>query len=79
MSTTTPQTWGARIRQRRLELGLTQVQVAEAAALSQRSLSAYESNDVLPPARRQTRIAAALDIAPEALFPFSDITEEVAS
>ena len=31
MSTTTPQTWGARIRQRRLELGLTQVQVAEAA------------------------------------------------
>lgn len=54
---------GARIIQVRKELGLTQEELAELAGVSQRSMQAYETGEVIP-YRKMREIAAVLQVSP---------------
>jgi len=54
---------GMRIVQARKELGLTQEELAELAGVSQRSMQAYETGEVIP-YRKMREIAAVLETSP---------------
>lgn len=58
-----------RIRARRLELGLTQVQVAQATGIAQCDISRYESGAHRPMRRNLVRLAGALGCTPDDLTP----------
>lgn len=57
-----------RIRHTRLEKGLTQVQLAEAAGITQSTLSLIESGRSGPSLRVAQRIALALEISVDSLL-----------
>ena len=69
MQTETP-TWGAGVKSRRQEKGLTQTQLAEAAKVTQSSISRLEQGSRQISDAARLRIATALDANPYELFPY---------
>ena len=61
-------TIGERIRERRLELGISQQELAKATGISGGTLSAYETKGKMPAADIAQRIAKALDVTVEWLL-----------
>lgn len=61
-------TLGNRIRSRREELGLNQVELAEKSKLTQASISRIESDIITPKATTLIVLAIALDLAPNAFL-----------
>jgi transcriptional regulator with XRE-family HTH domain len=59
---------GAMIRRLRIEKGLTQEQLAEAAKLSQPALSQYEKGHVTPSLPAAKRLARALGVSLDSLI-----------
>ena len=57
-------TLGNRIRSRREELGLNQVELAEKSKLTQASISRIESDRIAPKATTLIALAIALDLVP---------------
>ncbi len=69
---------GERIRQRRVELGLTQDQLAAKLGISYQQLQKYERGANRISASRLFELAACLDAAPASFFPeLRDGTEEL--
>jgi transcriptional regulator with XRE-family HTH domain len=64
--------WGVRVRDKRLELGWTQAQLAEQSSVSQQLVSAIERG--LQGGRDDTRraLARALGVRPNELFPYPE-------
>ena len=60
--------FGAVVRRHRLERGLSQERLAEAAGLSQRYLSVLERGENSPTLNVIVRLAAALDLSPSELL-----------
>jgi XRE family transcriptional regulator, regulator of sulfur utilization len=60
--------FGAVVRRHRLERGLSQERLAEAAGLSQRYLSVLERGENSPTLNVIVRLAAALDLSPADLL-----------
>lgn len=61
-------TLGNRIRSRREELGLNQVELAKKSRLTQASISRIESDIIVPKATTLIVLAIALDLAPNAFL-----------
>ncbi len=61
-------TLGNRIRNRREELGLTQVELAEKTQLTQGYISRIEGNSFIPKSTTLTVLALALDLSPNAFL-----------
>ncbi|MCM1436213.1 MAG: helix-turn-helix domain-containing protein [Ruminococcus flavefaciens] len=61
-------TLGNRIRSRREELGLNQVELAEKSKLTQASISRIESDRIAPKATTLIALAIALDLVPNAFL-----------
>ena len=59
---------GAAIRSRRLELGLTRQELAEAVGATVLKLRDYEAGTARPPAETLVRIACVLGVRPSALL-----------
>lgn len=57
--------WGARIRSERLQLGMTQDELAEAAKVSRRTIGSIERGDVVAQPGVLARILKALGLEPE--------------
>ena len=62
--------WGARIREVRRAQERSQVWVAHAVGVDQRTISRIERGDMTITPRMMIRLAAALDIEPAVLFTF---------
>ena len=60
--------FGAAVRRRRIELGLTQEDLAQAAGLSQRYISVLERGENSPTLNVIFRICRALDVSPMELL-----------
>lgn len=58
-------TLGNRIRSRREELGLNQVELAEKSRLTQATISRIESDKLMPKATTLIVLATSLDLAPD--------------
>ena len=67
------ESWGRKIRQRRVALGFTQVQLADKAGIGQSMLSKIESGDTCPSDDVKFRIAGALLSTPDLLFPYPPV------
>jgi transcriptional regulator with XRE-family HTH domain len=67
---TTLEEWGAAIVVRRRELGLTQRDLAARADLTQQYLSLIERGAVEPRLDLRLRLASALEMTAESLFPY---------
>lgn len=67
------QRWGAAICARRKELGLSQVELAEATKVDQRTISAYERGRYQPPLDTRLAIAKALDTTHDSLFSVDEV------
>jgi ribosome-binding protein aMBF1 (putative translation factor) len=63
-------TWGERIRSRRLELGLSQFEVAERIHMTQNALSRWESAIAAPTDKDKLALALALETEVVDLFPW---------
>lgn len=61
-------TLGNRIRSRREELGLNQVELAEKSKLTQGSISRIEGDMITPKATTLIALAISLDLAPNAFL-----------
>lgn len=61
-------TLGNKIRSRREELGLTQVELAEKTRLTQGYISRIEGNSFIPKSTTLTVLALALDLSPNAFL-----------
>lgn len=61
-------TLGNKIRNRRVELGLTQVELAERTRLTQATISRIEDNIITPKATTLIVLAISLDLAPNAFL-----------
>lgn len=61
-------TLGNRIRNRREELGLNQVELAEKSKLTQATISRIESDTITPKATTLIVLAISLDLAPNAFL-----------
>ena len=61
-------TIGNKIRSRREELGLTQVELAKKAKVTQGSISRIEGNTLIPKATTLMVLAFALNLAPDAFL-----------
>lgn len=61
-------TLGNKIRSRREELGLNQVELAEKSKLTQASISRIESGIIAPKATTLIALAIALDLVPNAFL-----------
>lgn len=61
-------TLGNKIRNRRVELGLTQVELAERTRLTQATISRIEDNIIAPKATTLIVLAIFLDLAPNAFL-----------
>lgn len=61
-------TLGNRIRSRREELGLNQVELAEKSKLTQASISRIESDIIVPKATTLIALAIALNLVPNAFL-----------
>lgn len=62
-------TWGGNIKARRLELDITQEELAELAGLSQQAISRIERDDLIPSEQAAARIAEALASTVELIDP----------
>ncbi len=62
--------WASKVIERRKALGLSQVQVAELAGLTQQGVSQIESGEVLPRDDSKVALAKALGTTPGELFPW---------
>jgi transcriptional regulator with XRE-family HTH domain len=69
MPDATLQQWGANLRNRRLERGLTLKEIAAAVAVSEATVCRWEYGHHEPKARHRAALAAALDVQPGDLFP----------
>lgn len=67
--------WGRRIRARREALGMTQVQVAQLAQLSQQAIAQYETGRFVPADNTKLRLARALGVAPGVLFEWPPLEQ----
>ena len=63
--------WATRVLQRRTELGITQVQLAKLANITQQAVSRLERGEVTPRVSTMLAIALALGTNIEVLFPMS--------
>ena len=63
--------WATRVLQRRTELGITQVQLAKLANITQQAVSRLERGEVTPRVSTMRAIALALGTNIEVLFPMS--------
>ncbi len=63
---------GSRVRQQRMKLGMSQEKLGEALGISFQQIQKYEKGTNRIGASRLSQIAAALGIAPAALFPDTD-------
>lgn len=61
-------TLGNRIRSRREELGLNQIELAEKSRLTQATISRIESDKLIPKATTLIVLAITLDLAPNAFL-----------
>lgn len=61
-------TLGNRIRSRREELGLNQIELAKKSKLTQASISRIESDRIAPKATTLIALAIALDLVPNAFL-----------
>lgn len=61
-------TLGNRIRNRREELGLNQIELAEKSRLTQATISRIESDKLIPKATTLIVLAITLDLAPNAFL-----------
>lgn len=62
--------WGALVVEARHRRRLSQCALAEAAGVTQQSISKVESGDICPHDRLKVRLAAALDVSTSELFPW---------
>ena len=62
--------WGTRIREARLNSGLTQAQFAVAVGADQANVSRWERGLAVPRDDRRSRIAEVLGVDPDALFSY---------
>lgn len=62
---------GQKIKQRRLELNLTQKEVAKAAGITEATLSRYENNQRIPPADILIKLANVLKVNVDYFVPAS--------
>lgn len=69
--------WGKLIREQRKLVCLTQDALAEAVHVKQSAVSMWEQGYSAPSPLHQRRIADALSITPDALFPHLPLDEEV--
>lgn len=69
--------WGQSIRARRERIGLTQVQVAELAGISQPSIAQFEAGKFIPADRSKVALARALGTTPGELFPWPPMEDLV--
>lgn len=69
--------WGANLRARRTQLGLTQVQVAQVAGVTQQAIGHFESGQFVPLDRTKVALARALGTTPGELFPWPDMADLV--
>jgi transcriptional regulator with XRE-family HTH domain len=67
------QRWGAAICNRRKAQGLSQVQLAEATGVDQRTISSYEKGKFQPPVDKALAIAKALDTTHDSLFSVDEV------
>lgn len=63
---TTAQRWGTFLRERRRELGINQIPLAEKIGVSQNTISRWETGDI-PPARYHAALIRELNITPDEL------------
>ena len=71
---------GALVRQRRKDLGLSQVELAERSGLTQGTVSQIESGVISTTDRTRMALAEALQTRARLLFPYpDDVPEEAAS
>jgi transcriptional regulator with XRE-family HTH domain len=70
--------WGKRLFDRRVELGLSQHQVAEVADLAQQSIARFESGQQIPLDRTKVELARALGTTPTELFTWPPMEQLVA-
>lgn len=68
---------GERIRDRRVQIGLSQEQLAHAIGSHQKQISRYEKGENDPTAEVVIRIAKALQTTPDWLLGFDDLEEDV--
>ena len=68
--------WGARVVEARRARRLSQTALAEAAGVTQQTISKVEQGDICPHDRLKMRLAAALDLHPSELFPWPESIEE---
>lgn len=70
--TGSPFTWGAGVRALRNIKGITQVQLADAAGVSQSKISELEAGSRRISDATRVKIASALGAQPHLLFPYED-------
>jgi transcriptional regulator with XRE-family HTH domain len=63
--------WATRVHQRRVEIGMTQAQLAELADVTQQAISRVEKGEVIPRLATMWAIASALGTSIEVLFPMT--------
>lgn len=65
--------WGDRVKTRRLQLGLTQTQLADLCNLTQQGIARIESGAVIPRDATKQRLAACLGTTPDDLFAWPEV------
>ena len=70
------QLWAGFIAHTRRRLDMSQTTLAEAAGVTQQTISKVETGDICPHDRLKVRLAAALDLPTAALFPWPPPTEK---
>lgn len=71
--------WGKRLHDRRLDLGLSQAQVAKLADVAQQSIARFEAGQQIPLDRTKVALARALATNPGDLFPWPSMAELTAA
>lgn len=69
--------WGEKVARGRVDLGLSQGGLAEAAGVTQQAISAIERGESAPSEELKVRIARVLHQAPERVFPFDDVAADL--
>lgn len=67
---------GRLIQDRRQELNVSQIQLAEAVGCTQQTLSRWEKGRILPPFERLPHLARALQVDPAELFRAASVSAE---
>lgn len=70
MTNSLHQSWGAKVRARREELSVTQVGLAAATSTTQATISRIERGDQCPSDSMKWKLAGALHVTVEGLFPY---------